>query len=159
MNARVNNKKSIKSMSHSDMLLVIVPVIALMGMMSCNTQRRAMTVQEKHMDTVYIAQQQYDSIHIYKDRWLDRSHDTVYMTELSTEYRYKLLRDTVRMVVRDSIPYTVVRTETREVQRPLSWFDKLSGAVFWLVVGAVVIRVASAGRRNKNSSKQTIDPT
>ena len=85
--------------------------------------------------------------------------DTVYMTELSTEYRYKLLRDTVRMVVRDSIPYTVVRTETREVQRPLSWFDKLSGAVFWLVMGAVVLRIASAGRRNKNSSQQTIQPT
>ena len=81
------------------------------------------------------------------------------MTELSTEYRYKLLRDTVRMVVRDSIPYEVVRTETREVERPLSWFDKLARAVFWLVMGAVVLRIASAGRRNKNSSKQTIEPT
>ena len=107
----------------------------------------------------YFSQQQYDSVHIYKDRWLDRTHDTVYMKELSTEYRYKLLRDTVRMVERDSIPYAVVRTETREVQRPLSWFDNLARAVFWLVMGAVVLRIASAGRRNKNSSKQTIEPT
>ena len=65
------------------------------------------------------------------------------MKELSTEYRYKLLRDTVRMVERDSIPYEVVRTETREVERPLSWFDKLARAVFWIVTGAVVIGVAS----------------
>ncbi len=91
----------------------------------------------------YFTQQQYDSVHIYKDRWLDRSHDTVYTKELSTEYRYKLLRDTVRMVVRDSIPYPVVRTETREVERPLSWFDKLARAVFFIVVGAVAIRVAT----------------
>ena len=130
-------------MSLCVMLVIIIHIIALMGMMSCSTQRHVMTVQEKHTDTVYIAQQQYDSVHIYKDRWLDRIHDTVYMKELSTEYRYKLLRDTVRMVERDSIPYEVVRTETREVERPLSWFDKLARAVFWIVTGAVVIGVAS----------------
>ena len=129
-------------MSLCVMLVIIIHIIALMGMMSCSTQRHVMTVQEKHTDTVYIAQQQYDSVHIYKDRWLDRIHDTVYMKELSTEYRYKLLRDTVRMVERDSIPYEVVRTETREVERPLSWFDKLARAVFWIVTGAVVIGVA-----------------
>ena len=144
MRAKVNNKKSIKSMSHSDMLLVIVPVIALMGMMSCSTHRNAVTVErELHTDTVYIAQQQYDSIFIYRDRWTNRTHDTVYLKELLTEYRYRLLRDTLRMVERDSIPYEVVRTETREVERPLSWFDKLARAVFWIVTGAVVIRVAS----------------
>ena len=44
---------------------------------------------------------------------------------------------------RDSVPYEVVRTETREVERPLSWFDKLARAVFWIVTGAVVICVAT----------------
>ena len=126
------------------MLVIIIHIIALMGMMSCSTHRHAVTVErEMHTDTVHIAQQHYDSVFIYKDRWLDRIHDTVYMKELSTEYRYKLLRDTVRMVERDSIPYEVVRTETREVERPLSWFDKLARAVFWIVTGAVVIGVAS----------------
>ena len=67
----------------------------------------------------------------------------MYLKELSTEYRYRLLRDTLRMVERDSVPYEVVRTETREVERPLSWFDKLERAVFWIVTGAVVIGVAS----------------
>ena len=130
-------------MSLCVMLIIIIHIIALMGMMSCSTQRHVMTVQEKHTDTVYIAQQQYDSVHIYKDRWLDRIHDTVYMKELSTEYRYKLVRDTVRMVERDSVPYEVVRTETREVERPLSWFDKIARAVFWIVTGSVVIGVAT----------------
>ena len=137
------DNSSTSCMSLCVMLIIIIHIIALMGMMSCSTQRHVMTVQEKHTDTVYIAQQQYDSVHIYKDRWLDRIHDTVYMKELSTEYRYKLLRDTVRMVERDSIPYEVVRTETREVERPLSWFDKIARAVFWIVTGAVVIGVAS----------------
>ena len=43
------------------------------------------------------------------------------------------------MVEMDSVPYEVVRTETVEVERPLSWFDKLVRAVFWIVTGAVVI--------------------
>ena len=126
------------------MLIIIIHIIALMGMMSCSTHRHAVTVErEVHTDTVHIAQQHYDSVYIYKDRWLDRTHDTVYIRELSTEYRYKLLRDTLRIVERDSVPYEVVRTETREVERPLSWFDKIARAVFFIVTGAVVIGVAS----------------
>ena len=131
-------------MSLCVMLVIIIHIIALMGMMSCSTHRHAVMVErEMHTDTVHIAQQHYDSVYIYKDRWLDRTHDTVYIRELSTEYRYKLLRDTLRMVERDSVPYEVVRTETREVERPLSWFDKLERAVFFIVTGAVVIGVAS----------------
>ena len=49
----------------------------------------------------------------------------------------------MHMVERDSVPYEVVRTETREVERPLSWFDKIARAVFWIVTGAVVIGVVS----------------
>ena len=47
------------------------------------------------------------------------------------------------MVEMDSVPYEVVRTETVEVERPLSWFDKIAMAVFWIVTGAVVIGVVS----------------
>ena len=99
--------------------------------------------QAETAKTVYVTRQQYDSIFIWKDRWTHRTNDTVYMKELSTEYRYKLLRDTLRMVERDSVPYEVVRTETVEVERPLSWFDKIARAVFWIVTGAVVIGVAT----------------
>ena len=49
----------------------------------------------------------------------------------------------MRMVEMDSVPYEVVRTETVEVERPLSWFDKIARAVFWIVTGAVVIGVVS----------------
>ena len=105
MKQKDNKHSSTSCMSLCVMLIIIIHIIALMGMMSCSTHRHASAVEQgTHTDTVYIATQQYDSVHIYKDRWLDRIHDTVYMKELSTEYRYKLLRDTVRMVERDSIP-------------------------------------------------------
>ena len=130
------------------MLIIIIHIIALMGMMSCSTHRHAVTVErEMHTDTVYVTRQQYDSIFIWEDRWTDRTHDTVYIRELSTEYRYRLLRDTVRMVERDSVPYEVVRTETVEVERPLSWFDEIARAVFWIVTGGVVICVAKKKKK------------
>ena len=62
--------------------------------------------------------------------------------ELSTEYRYKLLRDTLRIVERDSVPYEVVRTETVEVERPLSWFDKMARAVLLVVTATLALWVA-----------------
>ena len=49
--------------------------------------------QAETAKTVYVTRQQYDSIFIWKDRWTHRTHDTVYLKELSTEYRYKLLRN------------------------------------------------------------------
>ena len=49
--------------------------------------------QAETAKTVYVTRQQYDSIFIWKDRWTDRTHDTVYMKELLTEYRYRLLRN------------------------------------------------------------------
>ena len=73
-------------MSLCVMLIIIIHIIALMGMMSCASGRHATPVEQgTHTDTVYIATQQYDSIFIWKDRWTDRTHDTVYMKELSRE--------------------------------------------------------------------------
>ena len=104
MKQKDNKNSSISCMSLCVMLVIIIHIIALMGMMSCITHRHAVTVErEMHTDTVYIATQQYDSIYIYNDKTLDRTKDTVYMRELSTEYRYKLLRDTLRIIETDTI--------------------------------------------------------
>lgn len=81
---------------------------------------------------------QYGSIYIYKDRYQDRSRDTVYLKDVSFEVRYKLLRDTVKVIQRDSIPYQVTVTEIKEITRPLTWYDHLTRLTFWLVIGALL---------------------
>lgn len=81
---------------------------------------------------------QYDSIYIYKDKLTDRSTDTVYIKDVSVEYRYKLLRDTVQIVQRDSIPYEVTIVQTKEITRPLTWYDHLTRLTFWLLIRALV---------------------
>ena len=127
------------------MLIIIIHIIALMGMMSCSTHRHAVTVErETHTDTVYITSQQYDSIFIWKDRWTDRTHDTVYMKELSTEYRYKLLRDTLRIIESDTIyiPYGVKVADNGKDKSFLPRFSELAKAAFLVVTAALALWVA-----------------
>ena len=118
-------------------------IIFALTMMSCASGRHAMAVEQgTHTDTVYIATQQYDSIYIYNDKTLDRTKDTVYLREYSTEYRYKLLHDTLRIIERDSIPYPVNVTKERETKKPLSRLAELAGVLFISVISALALWVA-----------------
>ena len=149
MKQKDNKKSSISCMSLCVMLIIIIHIIALMGMMSCSTHRHASPVEQgTHTDTVYIATQQYDSIYIYNDKTLDRTKDTVYLRELSTEYRYKLLRDTLRIIETDTIyiPYEVNVDDNGKDKSFLPRFGELAKAAFLVVTAALALWVAS---RNK----------
>ena len=122
--------------------LLIILMIALMGMMSCSSQRNVEQVKGMHTDTVYVTSLQYDSIYIYNDKMLDRTKDTVYMREYLTEYRYKLLHDTLRIIERDSIPYPVNVAKERETKKPLSRLAELAGVLFISVISALALWVA-----------------
>lgn len=113
-------------------------ILTVLTVYSCATpSHTTQLVRDIQRDTIYMTSQQYDSIYIYQDRRLDRSKDTIYLKDVSVEYRYKLLRDTVRIVQKDSIPYEVTVVETKEIQRPLSWFDHLTRLCFWFLSGAL----------------------
>ena len=124
--------------------LLIILMIALMGLMSCSTHRVVEQVKEMHTDTVYIATQQYDSIYIYNDKTLDRTKDTVYLRELSTEYRYKLLRDTLRIIESDTIyiPYGVKVADNGKDKSFLPRFSELAKSAFLVVTAALALWVA-----------------
>ena len=122
--------------------LLIILMIALMGMMSCSSQRNVEQVKGMHTDTVYVTSLQYDSIYIYNDKMLDRTKDTVYLREYLTEYRYKLLHDTLRIIERDSIPYPVNVAKERETKKPLSRLAELAGVLFISVISALALWVA-----------------
>ena len=145
MKQKDNKNSSISCMSLCVMLIIIIHIIALMGMMSCSTHRHATAVEQgTHTDTVYIATQQYDSIYIYNDKTLDRTKDTVYLRELSTEYRYKLLRDTLRIIESDTIyiPYRVKVADNGKDKSFLPRFSELAKAAFLVVTAALALWVA-----------------
>ena len=110
----------------------LIIFLTLLTVYSCSTSRHVTGLVERtSVDTVYLSNVQYDSIYIFQERTSDyhmnplnplkpSETDTVFIKDVSVEYRYKLLKDTIRVVERDSIPYQVTITETKEIQRPLT---------------------------------------
>ena len=129
----------------------VLLLLTLFTVYSCSTSRHVTQLVERtSVDTVYLSNVQYDSIYVFRDRQLDRSRDTVYLRDVSVEYR--LLRDTIYKVQHDSIPYQVTVTEVKEITRPLTLFDHLTRFTFWFAVGAlltylirVIIRLKKSG--------------
>lgn len=143
-------------------VFVIVFVVTPLVCCSCGSTRVATQVVERvSKDTIYLSNVQYDSIYIFQDH-VSEHHlgaldfdtstsigkaqpmrtDTLYIKDVSIEYRYKLLKDTIRVVERDSIPYEVTITEVKKIQRPLTWCDHLTRSVFWTVIVIVIVIVA-----------------
>ena len=87
-------------------------------------------VRETTRDTLYLNHIQYDSIYI--DNWQlpDRSKGTIYVEKVRLEYKYKLLRDTVRVVQIDTIP--VIREV--EVVKTERYIPKVYKATFWICI-------------------------
>ena len=133
------------------LLIILLALLSALVLTGCATRRQLQVVERTSVDTVYLSNVQYDSIYIFQDRQLDRSRDTVYLRDVSVEYRYRHLRDTIYKVQHDSIPYQVTVTEVKEITRPLSLFDHLSHFTFWLVVGALLLLIIRVIIRLKKS--------
>lgn len=138
-------------LSFSERFLVLIfGCLTLLMCCSCSSTKVAtQLVKDVRLDTVYMSNLQYDSIYIdtshsleYRLNPLNRlsplNPDTVVITNVSTEYRYKLLRDTIKVIQRDSIPYEVTVIETKEIKRPLTWYDHFSRAILWLNIGFAI---------------------
>ena len=104
-------------------------------LLGCSSSRpvRTQLVRETLHDTLIQQAIRHDSVYIYRERLLERTQDTCYIHDLSVEYRYQLLHDTVRQTMRDSIPYEVRVTEVREVPRKRTVWDWFSDGVTLLV--------------------------
>ena len=133
------------------LLIILLALLSALVLTGCATRRQLQVVERTSVDTVYLSNVQYDSIYIFQDRQLDRSRDTVYLRDVSVEYRYRHLRDTIYKVQHDSIPYQVTVTEVKKITRPLSLFDHLTHFTFWLVVGALLLLIIRVIIRLKKS--------
>lgn len=143
-------------------LLIMFASVILLTCCSCGTSKHVTQLLEHtSIDTVYLSNIQYDSIYIYQDhvsehhlgalppvdskgQYLNQPMrtDTLYIKDVSIEYRYKMLRDTIYKTQVDSIPYQVTVTEIKEIKRPLTFYDHLTRTVFWLFIGSLLTYVA-----------------
>ena len=119
------------------LFLALLSALVLTG---CSIHRPLQVAEHVTRDTLYLSNVQYDSIFVFNDRQLDRSRDTLVIRETNTEFRYKLLRDTVYKVHHDSIPYEVRVVET-QVERHIPWYAKLLSWIGALALLFLLIRV------------------
>ena len=134
-------------------LLFILSLVTFCTFIGCRSARQAtQIIREVHTDTLYLSNVQYDSIYIFQERTSDyhmnplnplkpSETDTVFIKDVSVEYRYRLLRDTVYKVQHDSIPVIREVEVVREVPRPKTWFDRLCRYAFFLLCGALLFFV------------------
>ena len=108
----------------------------------CGTPRKTSVVERVTRDTLYLHQVQYDSIYVYRDRYVDRSRDTLYVQERSVEYRYRLQRDTLRIHQVDSVPVIREVEVVREVART-PWYAKLLATVGLVALLLFLLRFKS----------------
>jgi len=94
--------------------LLILAAALLAGCSASRQAARASVQVQIQKDTIYFNRVQYDSIYVDNRQLTDRSRDTVYLEKIRMEYKYKILRDTVRIVKTDTIP--VIKEVVKEVE-------------------------------------------
>ena len=95
----------------------IILILTVLTVYSCTgTHHITQPVHNIQRDTVYVSNFRYDSVYVYQSH--DRDYhpslgtlelgtlkpDTVFVKDVSIEYKYRILRDTVLKVQHDSIP-------------------------------------------------------
>lgn len=109
--------------------------IALCTLIGCRSIRTVQPAGQTERDSTFRHALQYDSIHVCKERKEDYrkatgisypSPDTLVIKETSTEYRYRFIRDTIRIVRHDSIPYEVAVIREKTVRHIPLWSKALS---------------------------------
>ena len=110
----------------------------LLALASCRSSQVA-TVEKVFRDTVQTAIWHYDSVYIDRFVKQDLRHDTILLTDHKTEYRYKVIRDTLHTVRTDSVPYPVRVVETHTLHKVPPWMYLIVGALSVMLSGGFVI--------------------
>ena len=133
---------------------IAIAVLSVLTVYSCSTPRMATVVRETTRDTLYLNHIQYDSIFVENQTFRDYRPslqggdggrpDTVYLEKVRLEYKYKLLRDTVRVVQIDSIPVIreveVIKTE-KYVPSIYKWSLAICIILFCVFCAFCVIKI------------------
>ena len=164
-----NSDSSLRKLDRAFVIILIIMFASVVLLTCCScgsTKQVTQLVRDVRVDTVYLSNIQYDCIYIFHDHvsehhlgtlppmtskgeYLDipMRTDTLYIKDKSIEYRYKLFRDTIYKVQRDSIPYEVTIIKTKEIARPLTWYAHLSRAILWLNIGFVLLVIVRLIRK------------
>ena len=124
----------------SKLLFLLFLVLLLLLLSSCKTTSTSaiVPVHSATHDTIFLRKLKYDSVYI--DRWqrIERKADTVFCDRAKTEFRYRLLRDTVYKTRTDTIP-VVKQVPVVKKERYTPPFTKFLASLGIIALGASVI--------------------
>ena len=123
----------------SKLLFLLFLVLLLLLLSSCKTTSTSaiVPVHSATHDTILLSKEKYDSVYI--DRWqrIERKADTVFYDRTKTEFRYRLLRDTVYKTRTDTIP-VVKQVPVVKKERYTPSFTKFLACLGIIALGASV---------------------
>lgn len=119
-------------------MVYCVVLAVLMG--SCTTTKYV-TVPEYHTDTLIQTNVQKDSIYLHDSIHIQAKGDTVYYEHWYTNYKEKLVHDTIYKSRVDSVakPYPVEVVKWQEKQ--LTWWQKITmvmGSILLVLLGGFI---------------------
>lgn len=122
------------------LLFLLFLVLLLLLLSSCKTTSTSaiVPVHSATHDTILLSKVKYDSIYI--DRWqrIECKADTVFCDRVKTEFRYRLLRDTVYKTRTDTVP-VVKQVPVVKKERYTPPFTKFLAYLCIIALGASVI--------------------
>ena len=121
-------------------LIAFILFLFLLLLSSCKTTGNTTDIMPVHSathDTILLSKVKYDSVYI--DRWqrIERKADTVFYDRVKTEFRYRLLRDTVYKTRTDTVP-VVKQVPVIRKERYTPPFTKFLGCLGIIALGASV---------------------
>lgn len=101
-------------------LIYLFAAIALLT--GCKTRERI--VEHVRTDTLIQLRHERDSIYLHDSTYVREHGDTLYIERWHTAWRDRVRTDTVRVSHTDSVPVPYPVEVIKEVERPLTWWQK-----------------------------------
>ena len=115
--------------------VILSALLGLAFLHSCSP-RIVESVRYQH-DTTYVERVRVDSLFKRDSVFVREKGDTVFIYKEHIREKYKLLRDTVRLVKVDSV--TVECVKEVKVEKPLSAWKTAKMGAFWPLLGLVLL--------------------
>ena len=139
----LNEKERIKvgCLQGASLIVLIIMGLLLCAMLSGCTTTKYVTVPEYHTDTLKITKYERDSIYVHDSTLIHDKGDTVLIEKWHTQWRDRIVHDTLYQSKTDSIPYPV--EVIKEVPAELTWWQQArlhlaNILLFALLLGVII---------------------
>ena len=117
-------------------MLAIFILLCVIGMCSSCTTTKYVPIVEHHTDTLIQTKVHHDSIYMHDSTIVEKGDSIIKIEHWHTKYVDREVRDTTYISKTDSIPVPYPVETIKEVEKPLSWWQK---TLMWLGVAMIAV--------------------